>query len=447
MKTIRGTHIVGLALAMVAIAASGAWAQGRTLTLDEALRLADEQSVDVRKARLALERAEHGIASARALFLPEVNASADYSLNLQRQVFFVAPGTPLNQTETTQAFTVGSRHSAGLALNVVQPLYDPLRRMQQMVAESGAEVSRAQLAAAQALVRMNAEKAYYRAVYARSESQARQRQIETATRNLDISLAKFRQGRALALDTITAGASVARAKAEAERARYGYLSALLTLAQILDLPDYQNLDVSGELVVPSEPGPSGGDPGLTMARPNSAQKVVAETQRAAAASSARLEAGTAYPVINAVGRWQALGQSSNTVPDDARWAMTSHVGLAAQWPISNLWRFDSREEEALLRVREAELEIERIVKNDSAHMESLVLAMRAARAQLLAEQASVTQTQRAVDITMILYKEGRATLLDVENAQSRVLDARLAEERVKLQFLDAYAEFKAIAGE
>ncbi len=73
--------------------------------------------------------------------------------------------------------------------------------------------------------------------------------------------------------------------------------------------------------------------------------------------------------------------------------------------------------------------------------------MRAARAQLLAEQAGVEQAQRAADITMILFKEGRSALIDVEQAQGRVLEARLAEQQMSLQFLEAYAELKAVVGD
>ena len=34
-----------------------------------------------------------------------------------------------------------------------------------------------------------------------------------------------------------------------------------------------------------------------------------------------------------------------------------------------------------------------------------------------------------------------------KRAQSRILDAQLAEERAKLQFLENYAELKAVVGE
>jgi outer membrane protein TolC len=419
-------------------------AQTRVLTLEETLRIADEQSIDIQRARAAVERSARAVESARALFLPEVSATGDYAYHMQPQVLFFAPGTPFNETETTQSFMIGSRHSAGLAVNVVQPIYDPIRRMERAVAESDAGVSTAQLAMARSLVRMNAEKAFYRALYARSESSSREEQIKAAMSNLDVALARFSKGRAMALDTLTANVSVARARAEAERARYNYLAARLALAQILDLPNYRDLEVEGTLEVPTAPGPSGGDMVESAGTINSAELHVAEAERAAAESSVTLEGYRAYPTINAVGRWQALGESNSSIPSDMRFAMTSQVGLSAYYPIFNLWRGNAELEEAKIRVREADLEIARIRHEDSAHVESLLLAMQGLRAQIVAEEASVDEAGKAVDVTMILYKEGRASLLDVERAQSRVLDAALAGDRIKLEFMESYAELKAL---
>lgn len=441
MRTIR------YILLLIALLPCSAAAQKRTLTLDSAVRFAEEQSIDVRRAQLALERNRRSIDLAGELYLPELTATGDYSLYFQRQVFFVAPGNPFNETGNSQAFPVGGRHAVGLALNFTQPLYDPLRRMQMVVAEAEVEVSAAQLGTARALVKMNAEKAFYRSLYARNEREVREKQIKQAITNLDFTIARYRQGRAMPLDTLTASATLARARADAERARFNYLGSLLQLAQLLDLPDYQNLDVDGKLEIPTSPGPSGGNLTTGSGRYNSAERQLAEAQRLAAQVGVEIEKYTEYPTINAVGRWQALGQSPDFLPDTWSAAMTSYVGVTALYPISNLWRGDPRREEAEIRVMEADLEIERIRKADSLDMEALLLSMQAARAQIVAEEATVAQATKAVEITLILYKEGRATWLEVENSQSRLLDAQLAEERMRLQFLEGYAELKAIVGE
>ncbi len=421
-------------------------AQTRPLSLDSAMRIADEQSLDIQMRRLGVERADQGVVSTHDLYLPEVSATGDYNFYLQRPVFFVAPGNPFNETGSTQAYQVGGRHATGFALNIRQPLYDPLRHIQRRVAESRVSLAEAQLETVRATVRMEVERTFYRALYSRNERNARERQIKQALANLDFTLARFKLGRAMPLDTITASATLARARADAQRSIYHHQQDLLALARLLGLRDYQNLEVVGELDIPEAPGPSGGVMNVTVAGVNSAELRLAESHRAVAQVDLEAESRITWPTLDAIGRWQALGQSPSVLPDDWRWAMTSQIGLAASYPISELWRGDARREAAEIHVRETELEIERLRREDSISIQVLLLKMQGARAQLVAEEAAVEQAKKQIEISTILYREGRATWLEVETAQSRLLDAELAEERMKLEFLDGYAELKAVVG-
>jgi|GEM_PF-1996147 len=416
----------------------------RLLSLDSALQLADVQSLDVRSAQLALERTSRQMGVLDEEWLPSLSADADYQFNIQRPVLFIAPGNPFNTGENMQAFPIGSRHATALSINGRLPLYNPRVGLQRRLASAQIALSQAQLEGARALVRQQTERAFYRALYSRAARDTRDSQIGRAQENLAFTLSRFRQGRSLALDTLTATASLARSRADAERARYDYLGSLFQLAQLLDINDYRNLEVTGELTVPAAPGPTGGD--LSTGRVNGAEARVAEAERGAAAVAADVEGRDFYPTIDAVGRWQALGQSADMLPTDWSAAMVSFVGVTASLPISNLWRGDARVEEARARVAEAELRILKLRREDSIEVETLLLSMQGARAQISAEEATVTEARRAVQITLVLYREGRATWLDVETAQSRLLEAELAVKRATLEFLMNYADLKALAG-
>jgi outer membrane protein TolC len=249
------------------------------------------------------------------------------------------------------------------------------------------------------------------------------------------------------LDTLTAAAALSRARSEAETSHYQYLAAKLALARLLDLPDYQNLEVSGALDLPSPPGPSGGEMINPEGRINSIEAGVAEARRVAAEAEIDVHESTARPSLNAVANASVLGQSDDVNPAEYKWAMTSQVGLTFYYPLFNAWKNDPLVEEARLRVEEVKLEIERIRKRDSAQVEDLMLALQGARARIHAEEASLEQARKALEIAKILYNEGRATQLEVESAQSRLADIQLAIERIKLEFLESYAELKALVKE
>jgi outer membrane protein TolC len=419
----------------------------RTLTLEETLRIADEQSIDIRQARAALLRSVAAIDQARVSSLPELSASANYFYNIQRQILFVAPDVPFNETGTTQAFPIGSRVATSASLNFTQPILNPVVSARVRSAEMNTEVAKAQLALARRLVRMNAEKAFYRALYARTDEQTRGQQIQEAMKNLDITIARWKGGRVMPLDTLTAAAALSRARSEAETSRYQYLAAKLALARLLDIPDYQNLDVSGTLNLPLPPGPSGGEMINPQGRISSIEAGVAEARRVAVEAEIDVHESTARPSLNAVANASVLGQSDDINPAEYKWAMTSQVGLTFYYPLFNGWKNDPLVEDARLRMEEVKLEIERIRKRDSAQVEDLLLALQGARARIRAEEASLEQARKALEIAKILYNEGRATQLEVESAQSRLADVQLAIERIKLEFLESYAELKALVKE
>lgn len=440
------------AAALLLLKAFACTGQTRTLTLDDALRIADEQSVDIRRARVALERSQKAIQTAQAAWLPEAGFNGDLTWNIKRPVLFLPPGTPLNPGTGIQSFETGSRYATGVSATLTWPLYDPAKNAQGRLAETGTDISRAQLSAVRTQVRMNATKAFYRSLYARSEQITREAQIETAAKNLQIVLARYREGRATPLDTLTAATTVVRAQAQAERAGYNERTARLTLANVLEISNYETIEVKGTLQIPAPPGPSGGDTPV-MATPETTGRTgslitpaqeLAVARRVAAQAERDAERAGLYPTVNAVGKVQATGQDNTLDPADAKWAVWSQAGLTASYTLSNIWRNDPKREEAELKVKEAELELLRIRQDDSVQVDQLLLRLRGARALAAAETATVTQSQKSVEIATILYKEGRATLLELESAQSKLLDARLAAERAALEYFENYAELQAL---
>jgi outer membrane protein TolC len=72
-------------LALVAALPATALAQGRQLSLEEALRLAESQSEAVRIAQAGVQRARGLQMQARSQYLPQVGASLTYTRTLASQ--------------------------------------------------------------------------------------------------------------------------------------------------------------------------------------------------------------------------------------------------------------------------------------------------------------------------------------------------------------------------
>lgn len=424
----------------------GMTAQTRTVTLAEVVRMAEEESLEIRRLSLAVERVSTDARSVSEAYGPEVALSAEYRLAPQPDVLFTNPDIPFNATGEMDALVIGGYHIGAASIEARQSLYDPRRRVRMRVAESGVSVAQAELEVARGALRRNVERLFYQALYARFEKKTREDQIRQAITNLDFTLARFRQGRALPLDTVTAAATLSRARADARRAGLAYQAVLLQLARRIGVNDAQSLELDGSLEIPTAPGPSGGDMTVAPGLLNSAELRLARQRLEASRVALDAEERNVAPTIDLVGRVRGEGQSADYAPDQWAWGMTSFAGVLARLDLSELWRGDSRREAARIRIRENQLVIDHIRREDSIAIETLLFDMQAARAQIEAEEATREQSIKAIEITTILYREGRATWLDVETAQNRLLETELALERLKLRFLESYAELKAISG-
>lgn len=121
MRTPTIARIIALSVAVAApFAASAQQVRSRSLSLEEALRLAESQSDAIRIARAGVGRARGQQMQATAGYLPQVGASLNYTRTLASQFEAFSsggspqppPGTPPPPNDTTTYFTPCSRYLA-----------------------------------------------------------------------------------------------------------------------------------------------------------------------------------------------------------------------------------------------------------------------------------------------------------------------------------------------
>ncbi|HJU73881.1 MAG TPA: TolC family protein [Gemmatimonadaceae bacterium] len=125
----RHSFILALSVAVAAPFAASAQ-QARSLSLEEALRLAESQSDAIRIARAGVTRARGQELQAFSAYLPQVGASLEYTRTLASQFEAFSsggapqppPGTPPPPNDTTTYFTPCSRYLAPAGASDVERL-------------------------------------------------------------------------------------------------------------------------------------------------------------------------------------------------------------------------------------------------------------------------------------------------------------------------------------
>ncbi len=150
----------------------------RTLTLDDAFRLAEPSSDDVRIAQNAVVRSKGQYFQARSTVLPQITASANYSRQLQNQFnsiikrFAPAPDPNAPPDTTPQPFNpisvlFASPNTITLGIQASQPLFlDNRFGLAGRVAKANEDAAKYGLRTARAQLRYDIAAAYFDAVIA-----------------------------------------------------------------------------------------------------------------------------------------------------------------------------------------------------------------------------------------------------------------------------------------
>lgn len=423
------------------------------LTLDEALRLAEERSEQVAIATAGVTRARAGEQRARSERFPQVFGSASYDRSLASEFeglfdgasstctpLQVDPGASLEDrvTELERAYSCpasstafaggdgealpfGRPNTYRLGLAFTQALYAGGRIVaQERQATLGRQSAEVSLRSSRAQLALDVARAYFDAALSDRLVAIAQATYDQADRAFEQTrlqreagrVAEFEQLRAqVARDTLSP--NVIRAKSNRE-------IAYLQLRQLLEIP----LAVELELVAPlDEDAPpaerfreglaeieAGTTPRRRAALDSAANDVLARQESVRIARSQRLPSVGVNSIYGLVSYPEA-------VPGFDAWRTNWTVGATLQVPLFTGGRVAAEEAIARAEVEESQQRLVLARELAALDAESAGQELVAARATWDASSSTVAQAQRAYDIAELRYREGLSTQLELSDAR------------------------------
>ncbi|MFW6079843.1 MAG: TolC family protein [Gemmatimonadota bacterium] len=201
-----------------------------TLSLDEAIRLAERQSPLLRQVRNDEDAAAWGLHAARGRFLPGANVSGglQYQDGGSATRFGAFTGEDLGFEEVPPYYI--SDYSVGLTLSVSREMFAELDGAR---AETRAAVASTE--AETAAVRQAVTASYLAVLRARDVVDLRRAELDRAEQTLELARARADVGAATPVETRQAEVARGRAEVELLRARAGHEDARLALIEAIGL--------------------------------------------------------------------------------------------------------------------------------------------------------------------------------------------------------------------
>ncbi len=436
---------------------------GRSLTLEQALQLAEERAEQIEIARTGITRAEADYLRTRSQRLPQLNASTGYERTLRSEfqgLFNQAPSSPpcapLNVnpsaaveqrvSEVERFLKCGGSSNSGFGnlsdlpfgraniystgLSFSQLLYSGGRIGSQLrLARAARETAEVTLDSARAQVKLDTVQAYYEAVLSDQLVAIAESALQQAEQTLEQVRVARSVGAQPEFELLRAQVARDNERPVVIRRQSDREIAYTRLKQILDLPAGTPLNLVSQLEGDTQGLPAEFrtvteeidvdrvarnrapilEAGLSM-RMQEANLQVSKSQRLPTVSLTSLVNPVAYPQV---------------VPNLGDFRLNWTVGVSLQLLILDGGRVQADRMAAQASVDEARARLHQVTDESELDTRVAVEQLRAARATWEASAGTVEQAQRAYEIAEVRYREGISTQLELSDSRLLLEQARV----------------------
>jgi outer membrane protein TolC len=424
----RSGWLFGLLVAAGGCLGRPAGAQG-TLTLEEALRAAEENNSTLRAARHAREAAVAGAQKTRPGIHPDIHAAVSEHVR----------GPVLRFPKHDKDVVVLPRNRQLLDLFLTQPLYQfgigkaPQQNYSSTVDAANADYRKAELDLAR-----DVEEAYIAALRAQALTRVAAGAVTRAEEQLRITQLLEAAGEVARLDVFKAEESLEEARSGLLQAENGVRLAKANLNRLMERPQGTDFDLAPLEGEPPEPPPTDELlPGAIARRPEAqALKARIETARAGVtlARSQRL------PRITADAGYQ-LQNPSAFVPT-SQW----ETGITVSAPVFETPGIRSDVRQAQAGAAQAEAGLAALRHGIALEIEQARLSQIEARERLRVADRAIATATEARRITGLLYEEGFATQSEVQDTNLALTRAQSQREQAIYDMWLAHARLRRALG-
>jgi outer membrane protein TolC len=444
MKMTIGKRMLAMALALTAITTAQAQ-EAKTLELDlpAALELALSDNPVIKVADMEIERYDYVRRETMGNLLPSLSAGGRYNFNIVKQ-------------EMAKGMSFGADMDASAALDLSIPLFVPsvytalkMNRTQQALAVEQARSSKLELTNA-------VKKAFFQVLLLEKSYEVLLSSETTIRETVDNTGAMYTAGLASEYDLLTAEVQLSNLGPSIISTRNGVAVVKQMLKMYLNIPEEVEISVSGSLddyrdalhVLPD----------VSADVENNSELRQLDFQQTLLRQQIRLTNMGRLPVLAAYGNLSVSGQDKTMgfgLVDDGMgivstnkwwWQHPASAGLQISIPIFSGLKNSSKVRQLRNQVSQVELQRDYLRRAKELEANTAMNTLLTARETMLSNEITVTQAEKAYSISKTRFEAGAGTMLEVNQAELSVTQARLNHSQAIFDYLAAQADYDKVIG-
>lgn len=410
----------------------------RSISLEEALRLARFQSHQIRIGTLELDKAELARSEARWGRLPSVSLEGQYTNNIRTPAIVLPEDSPFGGG----ILRTGSRHNFQGSLQASVSIYNAQLNRNIELREVLLSLERTLLEATEQEVALEVQRAYVNALLAREIRDVVVASFESLERNFRFVEGMYRVGAVPEYDLIRAEVQYRNLEPEIQGAKdqvEGTLNYLKLLVGI-DLQEEIALSETLEAIFNEKAG-TGFEGDFSRNRDLlqvAGQERVVDVQRA-------LEEATYLPTVAAFGNFTYQGSGDELDVWNHQWFSTAVVGLSVSVPLIQGGR-RQRVDQARVEARQVQMQREFLLRSLRSQYETTSRRLETLEESIDAQRRNVGQAERGYEIARRSYEQGVHSLIDVNDAEAALRDARRNYTTTMADYLGALFDVMDLLG-
>jgi outer membrane protein len=407
----------------------------RSVTLEEAVRLAKQVQPSVVSAQGNMKSAAAQYRTTWGSFIPTVNFNSSYGTSYSNG--------PSRVNQITGEVITGKSYAQSISNSISGSvdLFTGFRRTAQMsAARSSEDAAEAGLVDATYQATLSAEQAFFSALAATELVRVRRLSVQRAQQQLTVSINKLKAGSATRSDSLRSLVILGQAQLQLLTAQTAVATAEANLGRVVGadgrvraLPDSAYLrltEVPDTSVLRDE------------AEKSSPQVRAAEAQANAAQASVKASKSAWWPQLNLSGRYSYNGNNSQ----DYQFFDSRSATLALTFPIFNGFQRDLSIVNAQTSAATATATASDTRRQVDASLTARLAELESAMAQIDIATTSLSAATEDLRVNQDRYRLGVATIVDVLSSQEALSQAEVDVIQARFNYVIAKAQIEALIG-
>ena len=410
------------------------------LTLDQALEIALSESNTIKIADMTVEKTGYARKGSYAALYPNINISGSYQRTLLKQVMVMEMPNPITGETQTAEIKMGRDNNINTSASASMPIVNA--QLWESLKLSGLDVELAVEQARSSKIAMvkQVKQAFYAVLLAQKSHEVVANVYENAQKNYEKTLQRFNVGKASEVEHLRAQVTMMNAEPNVSSAENAVMLATWQLKAVMGIDLDTDVEVVGDL----------NDYTAQMLTPyvseedlsNNSSLLQLGIQGRMLESTIRMQKKQYLPTLAASinYNYSAMGD------EELRWFPSSTAAVSLSIPIFDGFQKHYSIKQSKINKNMLDLQREDTERNLRIGIRNYNDQMALCIKNYQAAEATVEIAQKSYDISEKMYEVGKATLVELNDAQLALQQAQLTQAQAVYNFMVTKASLDELIG-